>query len=168
MLAHLRRIKAYLDQNKQAPVGKVVRDLAPVIRGWTLYYRHACSARTFQYADHRVWQMLWAWARRRHPTKEQKMGQGPLLQADPDSRVWNFADAIAAGVGHAPLVQRHQDRPPHEGQGAHQSPGPGRPALLGRAAAEETGGPIPLQATTGTPAHPRLRLRRMRRPVRPG
>jgi RNA-directed DNA polymerase len=34
-----------------------------------LYYRHACSARTFQYADHRVWQMLWAWARRRHPTK---------------------------------------------------------------------------------------------------
>lgn len=58
VLAHLRRIKAYLNQNKQAPAGKVVRDLAPVIRGWTLYYRHACSARTFQYADHRVWQML--------------------------------------------------------------------------------------------------------------
>ena len=27
VLAHLRRIKAYLNQNKQAPAGKVVRDL---------------------------------------------------------------------------------------------------------------------------------------------
>src|SRR4051794_5065378 len=68
VLAHLRAIKAYLDAKRQAPAGAVVRALAPVIRGWTLYYRHACSARTFSYADHRVWQMLWAWARRRHPT----------------------------------------------------------------------------------------------------
>src|SRR3982750_3047210 len=62
VLAHLRAIKAYLDANRQAPAGAVVRALAPVIRGWTLYYRHACSARTFSYADHRVWRMLWAWA----------------------------------------------------------------------------------------------------------
>src|SRR3954467_8919859 len=62
VLAHLRAIKAYLDANRQAPAGAVVRALAPVIRGWTLHYRHACSARTFSYADHRVWQMLWAWA----------------------------------------------------------------------------------------------------------
>ena len=101
------------------------------------------------------------------PDEKQKMGQGPLLQADPLAGV-ELRGCIAAGVGHPPLAQRHQDRPPHEGQGARQSPGPGRPALLGRAAAEETGGPIPLQATTGTPTHPRLRLRRMRRPVRPG
>src|SRR3954447_17127971 len=92
VLAHLRRIKAYLDQNKQAPVGKVVRDLAPVIRGWTAYYRHACSARTFQYADHRVWQMLWAWARRRHPTKSKGWVKARYFRPT-RSRVWNFADA---------------------------------------------------------------------------
>jgi RNA-directed DNA polymerase len=96
VLAHLRRIKAYLNQNKQAPVGKVVRDLAPVIRGWTLYYRHACSARTFQYADHRVWQMLWAWARRRHPTKSKGWVKARYFRPT-RSRVWNFADASVPG-----------------------------------------------------------------------
>jgi RNA-directed DNA polymerase len=69
VLAHLRKIKAYLDTNKQIPAGAVVRALTPIIRGWTMYYRHACSARSFSYADHRVWQMLWTWAKRRHPTK---------------------------------------------------------------------------------------------------
>jgi RNA-directed DNA polymerase len=96
VLAHLRRIKAYLNQNKQAPVGKVVRDLAPVIRGWTLYYRHVCSARTFQYADHRVWQMLWAWARRRHPTKSKGWVKARYFRPT-RSRVWNFADTSLPG-----------------------------------------------------------------------
>ena len=86
-------------QNKQAPAGAVVRDLTPIIRGWTLYYRHACSARTFQYADHRVWQMLWAWARRRHPTKSKRWVKARYFRPT-RSRVWNFADAVGARDGH--------------------------------------------------------------------
>ena len=96
LLAHLREVKAYLDANKQAPAGAVVRALAPVIRGWTLYYRHACSARTFSYADHRVWQMLWAWARRRHPTKSKGWVKARYFRPT-RSRVWNFADATLPG-----------------------------------------------------------------------
>jgi hypothetical protein len=103
VLAHLRRIKAYLNQNKQAPVGKVVRDLASVIRGWTLYYRHACSARTFQYADHRVWQMLWAWARRRHPTRSKGWVKAHYFRPI-RSRVWNFADASVPGSAILPTA----------------------------------------------------------------
>jgi RNA-directed DNA polymerase len=97
VLAHLRRIKAYLDQNKQAPVGKVVRDLAPVIRGWTAYYRHACSARTFQYADYRIWQMLWSWARRRHPGKGTGWVKARYFRAT-RTREWNFTDATRPGA----------------------------------------------------------------------
>ena len=69
VLAHLRAIKTYLDTNKQTPAGDVVHELTPVIRGWSTYYRHACSAETFSYADHRIWRMLWQWAKRRHPKK---------------------------------------------------------------------------------------------------
>ena len=101
LLAHLREVKAYLDANKQAPAGAVVRTLAPVIRGWTLYYRHACSARTFSYADHRVWQMLWAWARRRHPTKSKGWVKARYFRPT-RSRVWNFADAALPGSAMLP------------------------------------------------------------------
>ncbi len=101
VLAHLRKIKAYLDANKQIPAGAVVRALTPVIRGWTIYYRHACSARSFSYVDHRVWQMLWAWARRRHPTKSKGWVKARYFRPT-RSRVWNFADAAKPGTATLP------------------------------------------------------------------
>jgi RNA-directed DNA polymerase len=101
VLAHLREIKAYLDAHKQIPAGAVVRTLTPVIRGWTLYYRHACAARSFSYADHRVWQMLWTWARRRHPTKSQRWVKVRYFRPT-RSRVWNFADAAKPGSAMLP------------------------------------------------------------------
>ena len=101
------------------------------------------------------------------PDEEQRMGQGPLLQADPIAGV-ELRGRSDAGVGHRCPGTATPRSSATQGQGAHQSPGPGCPALLGRAAAEETGGSIPLQATAGTPPDPGLCLRRMRRPVRPG
>jgi RNA-directed DNA polymerase len=69
VLAHLRGIKEYLDANRQAPTAVVIKELAPRIRGWAMYYRHVVSSEVFAYADHRLWLSLWAWARRRHPNK---------------------------------------------------------------------------------------------------
>jgi Group II intron, maturase-specific domain/Reverse transcriptase (RNA-dependent DNA polymerase) len=163
VLAHLREIKACLKANMTVPAGAVVRDLAPVIRGWTNYYRHACSAHTFAYADYRVWKMLWAWARRRHPKKS----ESPLLPPNQDSGV-ELRRRDCPRRRHAAVAQRHQDHPPHEGQG---KPIPSRPqctTLLGRATAGETERARLLRAVAGTPVLPRLYLRRMRRPVRPG
>ena len=69
VLTHLRRIKAYLNGHKQLPAARVVQQLNPVIRGWANYYRHGVSKTVFFYVDHRLWRMLWLWARRRHPKK---------------------------------------------------------------------------------------------------
>ena len=44
VLKHLRGIKAYLGTNRQAPAGKVIGDLNPVIRGWANHYRY-CGPR---------------------------------------------------------------------------------------------------------------------------
>ncbi|MDQ3397770.1 MAG: reverse transcriptase domain-containing protein [Deinococcota bacterium] len=67
VLQHLRSIKAYLNNHKQAPAGQVIGNLNPVIRGWANYYRHGAAKRTFSKADHQMWVMLWTWAKRRHP-----------------------------------------------------------------------------------------------------
>lgn len=72
VLSHLADIRDYLRQHKQTPQEAVIKALAPVIRGWSSYYRHSASSRTFSYASHRVWQMLWSWAKRRHPNKSRR------------------------------------------------------------------------------------------------
>ena len=69
---HLQGIKGWLDTHKQSPVEHVVRTLNPVIRGWANYYRHSAAKATFSYVAHRHWQMLWQWAKRRHPNKPSK------------------------------------------------------------------------------------------------
>ncbi len=69
VLRHLHSIKTYLNAHKQYPAEEVIWHLNPVIRGWANYYRHCAAKGTYSYVGHRQWQMLWSWARRRHPTK---------------------------------------------------------------------------------------------------
>lgn len=56
ILKHLQGIKSYLDDHKEAPAGRVIRELNPVIRGWANYYRHCAAKKTFSKVRHR--QML--------------------------------------------------------------------------------------------------------------
>lgn len=68
----LGRIKQVLQTHQQAPTELIIKLLNPIIQGWTNYYQHAASKDTFDYVKHRIWQMLWQWAKRRHPKKRMK------------------------------------------------------------------------------------------------
>lgn len=94
---HLRSIKAYLKNHQQAPAGQVVKELNPVIRGWTNYYRHCAAKKTFSKADHMTWAMLWVWAKRRHPDKSAKWVKQRYFRND---SYWTFFE------GDAQLVRR--------------------------------------------------------------
>jgi len=43
--------------------------LNPIITGWTNYHQSVVSKETFSKLDNMVWNMLWRWAKRRHPKK---------------------------------------------------------------------------------------------------
>jgi len=47
----------------------LIIQLNPVIRGWANYHRHVVSKRIFGRIDEQIFQLLWRWARRRHPRK---------------------------------------------------------------------------------------------------
>jgi RNA-directed DNA polymerase len=96
VVKHLRAIKAYLDTHRQTPAGQVIRDLNPVIRGWSHYYRHVSASRTFAKVRHRQWQMLWRWAKRRHPKKPIGWVKARYFR---DDGYWTFQ------AGEAELVQ---------------------------------------------------------------
>ena len=97
VLHHLRSIKAYLRVHQQTPAEQVIRDLNPMIRGWANYYRHCAAKETFSKADHRMWQMLWVWARRRHPNKPAKWVKARYFRND---GLWTFYE------GNAQLLRR--------------------------------------------------------------
>ena len=69
MRAFLTKVRAIVKGNKQATAGQLIAQLNPVIRGWANYHRHVVSSAAFQRMDHAIFQMLWQWAKRRHPHK---------------------------------------------------------------------------------------------------
>lgn len=68
-LALLRKVKALLTANPTASTTTVLQLVNPLLRGWASYYRTVVSKETFTYCDNRLYQMLWHWAKRRHPQK---------------------------------------------------------------------------------------------------
>jgi RNA-directed DNA polymerase len=67
--AFLADMRTWLQAHEGATPETVIRTLNPLLRGWGNYYKHSASKQTFKYIDHGVWQMLWRWARKRHPKK---------------------------------------------------------------------------------------------------
>ena len=72
VLAKLREWAAWRKNHPAISAAAVIQYLNPRLRGWAAYYRHGVSKRTFDYVDHRLVQMLWRWARRRHPSKARR------------------------------------------------------------------------------------------------
>lgn len=95
ILNHIEQLKTYLDRHQQTPAGQVIKELGPVIRGWANYYRHSVAKRTFSYVDHRRWQLLWGWAKRRHPNKSSRWVKQRYFRPD---GYWTFFEGNATLV----------------------------------------------------------------------
>jgi RNA-directed DNA polymerase len=88
--AHSDKIKQILKQMKASPQEEVIRKLNPIIKGWTNYFRIGVSTETFSQLDHFMWQKLWAWSKRRHPTKSRKWIADKYFHTI-GNRKWRFA-----------------------------------------------------------------------------
>lgn len=64
-----RKVKAILTKLRTATQEHVIRQLAPVIRGWANAFRFDNSWKVFERLSKEVWRKLWRWAKRRHPKK---------------------------------------------------------------------------------------------------
>jgi RNA-directed DNA polymerase len=70
--AFLTDIRTVIKAHKQATAYGLIATLNPKIRGWANFHRHAAAKQTFAYVDTAIFNALWRWARRRHPTKGQR------------------------------------------------------------------------------------------------
>jgi RNA-directed DNA polymerase len=66
---HYQALKEKIDANQTATQAHLVKQLNPVIRGWTNYFATVSSSKTFAGLSYLTYQKLQRWARRRHPQK---------------------------------------------------------------------------------------------------
>ena len=62
-----RKVKAITRQTTSQTLEHLLRQLNPVLRGWTAYFRHGVSAATYAYLRHYTWRRVIAWLRHKHP-----------------------------------------------------------------------------------------------------
>ena len=70
--ACLEKVRKVVKAKHSLSAGKLVLLLNPIIRGWAQYHRHVASKSTFSFVDHAIFEVLWRWAKRRHPRKGRK------------------------------------------------------------------------------------------------
>jgi RNA-directed DNA polymerase len=87
----LEKVRGTLREMRTARQADVIDKLNPVIRGWANYHRSQMATRTFAKTDHRIWQALWRWARRRHPNKGERWIKARYFRRF-DGRDWRFAE----------------------------------------------------------------------------
>jgi RNA-directed DNA polymerase len=96
--AFLDKIRAAIKTNRQATAGHLIAQLNPIIRGWANYHRHVVSKRTFSLVDHRIFEALWQWARRRHPRKPKQWIKDKYFRTD-KGRNWDFCGEVLGEGG---------------------------------------------------------------------
>jgi RNA-directed DNA polymerase len=135
VLAKLREWATWLKDHKAISAAAVIQYLNPRLRGWAAYYRHAVSKRAFDYVDHRLVQLLWRWARRRHPNKGRRWVKDRYFQARGHPPLGVCGDhrgsTRPAPPPHASPTGRYADCAPRDGPAGRLPRRPGPPLLLG-------------------------------------
>ena len=86
---------------------QLIQALNPVIIGWSNYHRHIVAKETFQKLDHIVWNMLWRWAKRRHPQKDRRWVARRYWHTE-TTRNWVFRTETTKLVKFADtMIRRH-------------------------------------------------------------
>ena len=100
--AFLGNVRNIVKANKQATTGNLIAQLNPVIHGWANYHRHVVSKATFYHVDTVIFNILWSWAKRRHPAKSHWWVANKYFRHH-NGRAWTFVGTRVGKKG-----QRHE------------------------------------------------------------
>jgi RNA-directed DNA polymerase len=100
----LSKIQETIDGSGSLTAGELIRRLNQQIKGWTMYHRYASSQRTFTNVDHRIFQMVWRWCRRRHRKKGRGWIRTTYFRSD-GHRHWVFTGTLRDQKGQGRPIQ---------------------------------------------------------------
>jgi RNA-directed DNA polymerase len=107
----LTKVRTLIRTHPTASAGRLIFLLNPVIRGWAQQHRHIVSSATFQTVDHRIFQALWRWAKRRHPHKGRRWIKDKYFK-QVEGRKWVFSGEydrkpVTLFAAHKLPIKRH-------------------------------------------------------------
>jgi RNA-directed DNA polymerase len=112
--AFLQHLRGIVKGHKATSAGHLVGLLSPQLVGWANYHRHVCAKRTFNQVDHALFNLLWQWAKRRHPNKGRRWIRQKYFTELPGPRggdQWTFFGEVQGGDGRKrPVVLREASR----------------------------------------------------------
>ena len=100
----LAKIQETIDRSGSQTAGELIRRFNQQIKGWTMYHRYASSKSTFSHVDHRIFQKVWRWCRRRHPKKSGKWIKEKYFLRD-GNRHWVFTGTLLDPKGQGWPIQ---------------------------------------------------------------
>jgi RNA-directed DNA polymerase len=66
LLSVMAKVRALTNRSRHLTLEDLLRQLNPVLRGWSAYFQHGVSKATFQYLDAYAWRRVTTWIRKRH------------------------------------------------------------------------------------------------------
>jgi RNA-directed DNA polymerase len=85
------KISNLIDIGKTRKQEELIAALNPIITGWSNYHQSVVSSEIFMKLDSIIWNMLWHWAKRRHPHKSRHWIANKYWHSD-GKRKWIFSE----------------------------------------------------------------------------
>ena len=85
-----KKISDSIKKGKDWKQESLIETLNPIITGWSNHHQGVVSKEIFQLLDSRIWNMLWKWAKRRHPMKNKHWIANKYWHRK-DTRNWVFS-----------------------------------------------------------------------------
>jgi RNA-directed DNA polymerase len=97
IMSILAKVKEIICKHRGAPAYALITQLNSVIRGWANYHRHVVSKRIYARIDAKIFQMLWKWAKARHPKKGLRWIKAKYFERVGTRDWWFFGKSADAG-----------------------------------------------------------------------
>lgn len=88
------KVKEIVRKYLSGPAYLLITRLNPVIRGWANYHRHVVSKRIFARIDAEIFQMIWKWAKARHPKKGLRWIKAKYFERVGTRDWWFFGESM--------------------------------------------------------------------------
>lgn len=104
---HRAEVGKLIRKDHNASQGQLIRDLNPVIHGWTNYHRTVVAGATFHRCRYHLFQQLQEWGRRRHPHQGKRWIANKYWHVN-EGEGWIFTDEKSKLWTHdLTRIQRH-------------------------------------------------------------
>lgn len=102
-----RKLSNIIKNNKTAKQENLIKQLNPVIIGWSNYNQKVCSRKVFEKLDYKLYKMLFSWALKRHRNKGKKWVINKYWKMDSKPK-WSFeADEVKLkNFSNVPIVRQ--------------------------------------------------------------